>query len=256
MRFEEINSLVTLIREKKPLILNITNVVTMDFIANGLLSFGASPVMSQAEQEMEELISLAGAVVINTGTLNDKFMDFCEVTALTANRLNKPIILDPVGAGASHYRTDANLKMIRDHKVSIIRGNASEILALSGERGKTKGVDSTTESDAAIENAKLVSTLFSSCVLMSGKTDVVVEGDEVGLFQRGSAMMPLITGSGCLFTAIVGAFRAVEKNCFKAAAAAAIFYGVCGERAAEGADGPGSFKMAFIDALHNTRVLK
>lgn len=250
MIFETIYSLVTTLKEKKPLVLNLTNDVTMDFIANGLLSIGASPVMSQAEQEMEDLIKISSAIVINLGTLNEKFIHLCESAAKIANQLNKPIILDPVGAGASHYRTENCMKMINDYQIAMIRGNASEILALSGDAGGTKGVDSTAESHAVIENAKYISKKFSTTLLISGKTDVVVEGQRVETFQRGSEMMPMITGSGCLLSAVVAAFHAVEDNRFTAAAAAAVFYGVCGEMAAAHAAGPGTFKANFLDALH------
>lgn len=252
MQFENINELITLIRQKRPLVLNITNDVTMDFIANGVLSVGASPIMSQAEQEMEDLINISDSVVINLGTLNEKFIQLCERTCELANKFNKPIVLDPVGAGASRYRTDTNMTFIRQYNISIIRGNASEILALSGEIAATKGVDSSAESQAVIENAKCVSKQFSSVVLVSGQTDVVVQGDQVETFERGSALMPMITGSGCLLSAVVAAFHAVENNRFKAAAAAALFYGVCGEVAALTASGPASFKTAFLDTLHLT----
>ncbi|HSW92972.1 MAG TPA: hydroxyethylthiazole kinase [Gammaproteobacteria bacterium] len=251
MLFETMNELLTLIREKKPLVLNITNHVTMDFVANGLLSMGASPIMSLAEEELEDLIAISHVVVINPGTLNPAFMKLSLQAADIANRLNKPLILDPVGVGASHYRTDMNMQLLRNHPVSIIRGNASEILALSGEMGGTKGVDSAADSHAVIENAKTVSHTFSACVLVSGKIDVVVEKNEVSLSERGSTLMPKITGCGCLLTAVVGAFHAVEKNRFKAASAAALFYGVCGEVATLRAAGPGSFKTAFLDTLHD-----
>lgn len=252
MQFENINTLVTSIRQQKPLILNVTNDVTMDFIANGVLSAGASPVMSKAEEEMEDLIRIASSVVINLGTLDEKFIRLCERVAHIANQMNKPIILDPVGAGASRYRTETSIKLLKQYQISIVRGNASEILALSGQAGNTKGVESTAKSDAVIDNAKSVSQHYSVAVLTSGKKDVIVEGDRVEIFERGSALMPMITGSGCLLSAIVGSFHAVEKNRFNAAVAAAIYYGVCGEVAALQASGPASFKIKFLDALHST----
>src|SRR5438876_768146 len=145
--FEKIKNIVVKIKEKKPLILNITNDVTMDFIANGLLSLGASPVMSKAQQEIDDLLELANSVVINLGTLDEKFIALCEYVCGVANQLKKPIVLDPVGAGASHYRTNTGLNLIRNYGIAIIRGNASEIMSLSGVSMKTKGVDSTTQSD-------------------------------------------------------------------------------------------------------------
>ena len=246
---EQINALISRIRDEKPLILNITNAVTMDFIANGLLSLGASPIMSQAEEELDDLIRISSAVVINIGTLNESFIQLATRTMQIANQLDKPIIFDPVGAGASRYRTDTTMKLLCKNKVAIIRGNAGEILAIAGEAAATKGVDSIAKSDAVIDQAKKVSSEFSATILMSGKTDVVIENNQLELFDRGSDLMPTITGSGCLLTAVVAAFHAVEKNRFLAASTAAVFYGVCGEIAATCSSHPGSLKPVFIDAL-------
>lgn len=246
---KKINHLLSEIKQKNPLILNITNDVTMDFVANGLLSLGASPVMSQSEKELDELIKIANAVVINIGTLNDKFVLLCERACSLANQLKKPIILDPVGAGATAYRTNTCLKLIKDYDIAIIRGNASEILSLSGSAMATKGVDSTLETEQAIESAKMLAVEHQLAIVMSGKTDVIIDADLIQLSQRGSSMMPTITGTGCLFTAVVAAFHAVEKNRWDSNIAATIFYGICGEIAEQTAKGPGSFKMNFLDAL-------
>ncbi|HSW70193.1 MAG TPA: hydroxyethylthiazole kinase [Gammaproteobacteria bacterium] len=250
MKFENIHSLLTTLKQKKPLVLNITNDVTMDFIANGMLSIGASPVMSKAREEMEDLIKISSAVVINLGTLDEEFVRLCEQAASIANKFNKPLILDPVGAGASQYRTENCMRMLEQHKISIVRGNAGEILALSGTLSATRGVQSLAESDAAIEGAKYVSKKFEMTILVSGKKDVVVEDERVEIFDRGSKLMPIITGSGCLLSAVVAAFHAIEPNRFLASAAAAVFYSVCGEVAALQAEGPGTFKAKFLDVLH------
>ncbi|MEO8402407.1 MAG: hydroxyethylthiazole kinase [Gammaproteobacteria bacterium] len=248
--FTKITKIVTKIKQEKPLILNITNDVTMDFVANGLLSLGASPVMSNAEQEVEELVKLAACVVINLGTLNKAFNHLCEQTCIAANRFNKPIILDPVGAGASKYRTETSLHFLKEFQIAIVRGNASEIMALTNLSALTKGVDSTMESADAVQGAKLLSAYYNTVVVISGKTDVIVENEIAEEFTYGSPLMPLVTGTGCLLSSLVAAFHSVEKNRFDAAAAAAVFYGVCGEIAAKKSTGPGSFKMNFLDALH------
>lgn len=252
--FEKINELTQKIKQTKPLILNITNDVTMDFIANGLLSVGASPVMSQSEQEVEDLVKIASAVVINLGTLDARFIKLCEQACKAANQFQKPIILDPVGAGATHYRTSACTKLINDYQIAIIRGNASEIMSLSGISAATKGVDSSANTESAINIAKEISVHRKAAVVVSGRTDVIIDGHQVNAYERGSAMMPMITGTGCLLSAVVGAFHAVEQNRFIAAQAATLFYSVCGEIAAEKAEGPGSFRMQFLDALHAAPV--
>lgn len=248
--FENIKTIVAEIKEKKPLILNITNDVTMDFIANGLLSLGASPVMSKAPQEIGDLLQLASTVVINLGTLDEKFIALCEYACRIANQLNKPIILDPVGAGASHYRTQTNLKLINDYDIAIIRGNASEVMSLSGVSMKTKGVDSTAQSNLAIESAQTLASRYGAVIAVSGKTDIIVDDHHIRQLTYGSPLMPLITGTGCLLSAIVATFHAIEKNRFTASVLATAFYGICGEKAAKSASGPAAFKVKFLDELY------
>jgi hydroxyethylthiazole kinase len=248
--FKKTKETISKIKLEAPLVLNITNDVTMDFVANGLLSIGASPIMSKAEQEIEDLLKLANSVVINLGTLNKEFITLCRHTCQIANQLNKPIVLDPVGAGASQYRTDTCMSLIREYNIAIICGNAGEVMALSGSSHTTKGVDSITESDHAIESAKLVSSRHNAAVVVSGKTDIIVDKESIDQLKRGSPFMPTITGTGCLLTAVIAAFHAIEKNRFEAAKIATLFYGICGEIAENKAIGPGSFRTQFLDALH------
>lgn len=238
------------IKKDKPLILNITNDVTMDFVANGLLCVGGLPIMSRAIQEANELLHIASSVVINPGTLDDKFITLSQTVCSIANQLNKPIILDPVGAGASHYRTSYCRELLKQFKIAIVRGNASEIMALAGDTNNTKGVDSTLETQAAIDSAKILAKESNLTVVISGKTDAIVDNNQISLLNRGSPLMPLITGTGCLLSAVVAAFHAVHSNQFEAAQAATLFYSVCGEIAAQTATTPGSFKTAFLDALY------
>ena len=248
--FEKIKNVVAKIKEEKPLILNITNDVTMDFIANGLLSIGASPIMSKAAQEIEDLLQYAKSVVINLGTLNKDFITLCRKTCEIATQLNKPIVLDPVGAGATQLRTETCMSLINEYNISIIRGNASEVIALYRLSYMTKGVDSLSESKHAIESAKIVSKRYKAAVVVSGKTDVIIDNESIDQFDRGSPFMPLITGTGCLLSAVIAAFHAIEKNRFEAAKMATLFYGICGEIAENNANGPGSFRTQFLDALH------
>lgn len=247
--YEEIKKILSKIKKVKPLILNITNDVTMDFIANGLLSVGASPMMSKAKSEMDDLLQLADAVTINLGTLDDQFISLCDYVCETANQLQKPIVLDPVGSGASDYRTRASLNLINQFRIAIIRANASEILSLSDGSFKTKGVDSVDESNKAIESARRLAHRSQSLVVMSGKTDVIVGDERIAQLTYGSPFMPKITGSGCLLSSVVCTFHAVEENRFDASVYATAFYGMCGEAAEKKAKGPASFKMQFLDAL-------
>ena len=247
--YTQINNLVTRIKNNNPLILNITNHVTMDFIANGLLCLGASPIMTLAKQELDDLLKISNGVVMNMGTLDDAFIDLCKTVCHAANRLGKPITLDPVGAGASQYRTQTCLDLLECFNVSIIRGNASEIMALSGTGHHTKGVDASIATQYAIESGQSLASHYDLVVAISGPTDAVIEANQVQLSERGSPLMPMVTGSGCLLSAVISAFDAVHDNRYEAVSAAVNFYGVCGEIAAEKANGPGSFKPYFLDAL-------
>lgn len=247
---EKISMLKRRISQDRPLILNITNAVTTDFIANGLLSVGASPIMSHALCEMEELVNMVAAVVINIGTLDDAFVTLADETAKLANLLKKPIILDPVGAGATHYRTTVCKQLLSQRDIAIIRGNAGEIMALSGDVLHTKGVDSTIGTEFAIESAQMLARHYDVVVAMSGATDVIADTIRVEQVARGSALMPLITGTGCLLSAVVASFYAVHQDPFEASFFASYFYAVCGERAALKTSLPGSFKVHFLDALH------
>lgn len=248
--YDKISKITTALRQEKPLIVNITNDVTMDFIANGLLSIGASPVMSKSKKDLDDLIPLAKTVVINIGTLDTNFIALCEHACQLANQHNKPIILDPVGAGASRYRTEAAKNILDNYQIAIIRGNASEIMALADLPVITKGVDSTAASHQAVQSAEMLASKYNATVVVSGKQDVIVDSSRTQDFERGSAMMPAVVGCGCLLSSVVGAFHAVEPDPFVASAAATLFYSVCGERAAEQAQGPGSFKTYFLDSLH------
>ncbi len=238
------------IKQENPLVLNITNYVTMDFVANGLLSLGASPIMSKSIDEIENLLQLTQSVVINLGTLNAEFIKLCQHTCKIANQLNLPVVLDPVGAGASQLRTKTSLSLMNDYKISIIRGNASEIMALSDFSHKTKGVDSRIQTEDVIEQAKLISKHYDSALIVSGKVDLVIDQDLMSELHCGSDLMPMITGTGCLHTAVIAAFHAIHKNRFEAAKAATLFYGHCGEKAAQNAKGPGTFRSQFLDALY------
>lgn len=242
-------TIVEKIKIQQPLIINLTNFVTMDFIANGLLSLGASPVMTQSTQEAHDLTRIARAVVINIGTLNDAFIRLSESFCGEANRLGVPLILDPVGAGASRYRTRTCLNLLSRFKFSIIRGNASEIMALSGSHQSTKGVDTTMSTQSAIESAQSLASHHQGVVAISGQTDAIIDASQIRLFDRGVPLMSRITGSGCLLSAVVGAFHAVHASPYEAACSAVVFYGICGEMAARRTDLPGSFKPYFLDGL-------
>lgn len=248
---KKIEEIVNKINKVNPLILNLTNHVTMDFVANGLLSLGASPIMTESANELEDLINIANGLVINIGTLNDDFIYLCEKALAIANQLNKLIVFDPVGVGASDYRTQSALYLLEKFNVDIIRGNASEINSLADIENKTKGVDSTTETTFAIESGKTLSQRYNAVVAISGKLDAIVKNNTVELIDRGSALMPKVTGSGCLLSAVVSVFSTVENDLFEACKNAILYYDICAEIAEQKSSGPGTFKANFLDTLVN-----
>ena len=238
------------VRSKKPLIHNITNFVVMNFTANTLLAMGASPVMAHAENEVETMVSYAGALVLNIGTLTDTWVDSMIKAGVAATRKNVPIILDPVGAGATPLRTQAAKRIINETGVSIIRGNASEILSLRDENSTTKGVDTVHSVEEAEETAKILAKELGTTLAITGPVDLVTDGERVIKVANGHSMLPYVTGTGCAATATIGAFAAVDDDMMSAAATALAFFGFAGEIAAATANGPGSFMIGLQDALY------
>lgn len=238
------------IREKSPLVHNITNYVVMNLTANALLSLGASPVMAHSLNEVEEMVSIASSVVLNIGTLSPEYVDAMEIAVKSANRKNIPVVLDPVGAGATVYRTSSVKRLLNAGRIDVIRGNASEIRALLESEGKTKGVDSVDTTDSAVDSGLRLSKKYNCTVSISGKVDVVLKKEKIIRIDNGSPLMSKVTGLGCVATSITGAFLAVCEDSFEAAASAMAIMGICGEVAFEKAKTPGSFQVAFLDELY------
>jgi hydroxyethylthiazole kinase len=238
------------IRAQAPLVHNITNYVVMNNTANALLAIGASPVMAHSIHEVEAMVQLSQALVINIGTLSDAWIESMALAAQTAARLNIPIVLDPVGCGATEYRTRTALKLLRTARLSVIRGNASEIQALAYGSGNTKGVDSIHTPQDAFDAARELAQTYGCVVSVSGPVDLVVCCDRAAHISNGHPLMTRVTGMGCTSSALTGAFLAVEPDIFNAACLTMVVMGVAGELAAKIAVGPGSFQMHFLDVLH------
>jgi len=241
------------IRESAPLVHNVTNYVAMNVSANALLAVGASPVMAHAVEEVEELAAVASALVINIGTLSPAWVDGMIRGAREARRCGVPVVLDPVGSGATGYRTGTAEMLMVEGSPTVIRGNASEILSLAtGEQG-TRGVDSVHDAADAAPAAKRLAERCRCVVSVSGPVDVIVGGDRTIRVHNGHEMMPRVTALGCVASALTGAFVAVNRAPLEAAAHAMVLMGVAGEMAAERCGGPASFLVAFIDALYGIR---
>jgi len=239
-----------LLREKKPLVHNITNYVVMNYTAMALLALGASPIMAHAHEEVEDLTSISGALVLNIGTLTDYWVDAMVKAGKKANERNIPVILDPVGAGASRMRTEASKRIIREVDVSVIRGNASEVLSLADETSKTKGVDSLHSVDEAARAAGILASELKTVLAVTGKVDLITDGTSFIRISNGHPMMSLVTGTGCTATAVIAAFSAVNPLPLYAAAEALAFFGLVGERAAAEANAPGSYQVKLLDHLY------
>ncbi|WED26016.1 hydroxyethylthiazole kinase [Vibrio sp. DW001] len=235
------------VREQKPLVVNITNYVVMNNTANALLAIGASPIMAHSQQEMAEMMSFSGALVINIGTLDSVWAPRMEFAVEQANINNKIVVLDPVGCGASQLRTETARRIVQAADKLIVRGNASEIIALAGEQAQSKGVDALDSSDAALDSAQFLAKEYKCSVVISGATDYVVSETEVVQLNNGDTMMPYVTGMGCTHTALIGAFAAVGDTSGLAATA---ILGVAGEISAEKSSGPGSLQLNLLDTLY------
>ena len=248
--YKTIYSDIETIRSNSPLVHNITNYVVMNNTANALLAIGASPVMAHAIEEVEEMSGLASSFVLNMGTLSDKWIDSMILAGKTADSRNIPIIFDPVGVGATTYRTQMASLIIEQCKPTVIRGNASEIMALTNSKVKTKGVDSTQSSRSAIDSAKLLAKETRSIIVISGPEDYITDGQQVISTKNGSTLMAQVTGMGCTATAVIGAFAAVNTNTLEATANAMAVMSIAGEIAAEKSMGPGTMQMHFLDELY------
>jgi hydroxyethylthiazole kinase len=237
------------IRREAPLVHNITNFVSMDVVANGLLALGASPAMVHAEEEVADFAAIAAALVVNIGTLTPPWVASMTKAAIAMKAKNKPWVLDPVGVGATPYRTRTASELAA-LKPTVIRANASEILALAGASlGPTRGVDSTHGSEEAIEAAQHLARQLGTVVAVTGAVDHVTDGDRTLRVENGHPMMTRITALGCTASSVVGAFLVVESDPLAAAGEALAVFGLAAERAAALASGPGSLRWMLLDRL-------
>lgn len=237
------------IRTENPLIHCITNYVAMSLNANALLAVGASPLMSFRREEMREVVAKSSALYVNLGCPDEALVDAAVEAVDAAAEYGRPWVLDPVGAGVSRLRTDTALRLIRRNSPAIIRGNASEIMALAGIGGKVRGVDSLESSEAALESARQLATEYRCVVVVSGETDYITNGGRVLTVKNGNPLMSRISGTGCTVSALCAAFAAVDRDSLCAAWNAMALMGVAGERAAARSAGLGSMQVALIDEL-------
>lgn len=239
------------VRMQSPLVHNITNYVVMNNTANALLAVGASPIMAHAKAEVKEMVGIADCLLVNIGTLDEYWAEAMLMAAKTALSLGKPWVLDPVGAGATPFR-DHLLQELLLYKPTIIRGNASEILAVAKENTVvTKGVDSTLSSADAEDAARLLAQKYQAVLCISGETDIIVDDQGRTIYiQNGHPLLTKVTGLGCTASALIAAFAAVTDDKTAATVAAMALLGIAGEIAVKQSAGPGSLQVNIVDKLY------
>jgi hydroxyethylthiazole kinase len=229
----------------------ITNFVVMNETANATLALGALPVMAHAVEEVEEMARAASALVLNIGTLSDEWIDSMLRGGRAANGAGVPVVLDPVGAGATAYRTETARTLVNELELAVVRGNSAEIATLAGRHAEIRGVEALGEGGGP-ELARQAAQVLGSVAAVTGPVDHVSDGERVLAIANGHELMATVTGTGCMATAITGCFLAVRSESpLEAATEALVAFGVAGEDAARQAAKPGSFHVALYDALYD-----
>jgi hydroxyethylthiazole kinase len=238
------------LRERRPLVHQITNYVVMNETANATLALGALPVMAHAREEVEEMVALAGALVLNIGTLSPHWIDSMLLAGKSANEHGIPVVLDPVGAGATRFRTETARRLLDEVKVAVLRGNQGEVATLVGVQAEVRGVESIGAGGEPADLARTAARNLGLVASVTGPIDHVSDGDRVLAVANGHELLAAVTGTGCMSSAITGCFLAVARDGpLEAAAGALAALGVAAEDAARDAKGPGSFHVGLYDAL-------
>jgi len=238
------------LRDRRPLVHQITNYVVMNETANATLALGALPVMAHAREEVEEMVGLAGALVLNIGTLSPHWVEAMLAAGKAANERGVPVVLDPVGAGATRYRTETARRLLDEVDVAVLRGNQGEVATLVGVEAEVRGVESLGARGEPAELARAAARNLGLVASVTGPVDHVSDGERVLAVANGHELLASVTGTGCMSSAITGCFLAAKRDApLEAAAEALAAFGVAGEDAAREARGPGSFHVALYDAL-------
>jgi hydroxyethylthiazole kinase len=241
--------LLAAVRSGRPLVHHITNTVTINDCANITISSGAAPVMAEAPEEVGEMVAAAGALVLNIGTLSAAQVEAMLIAGRRANELGIPVVLDPVGVGATEFRTATAHRLLETLDIAVLKGNAGEIGVLAGTGGSVRGVDSGGVAGDPVETARECARSTGTVVAMTGAIDVVTDGSRVFLVRNGNPAMDRLSGTGCMASSVTAAFVAVADDYAVASAAALAAFGLAGERGAAGARGPYTFRTALFDEL-------
>jgi hydroxyethylthiazole kinase len=241
------------IKDLKPLIHNITNYVVMNDTANVLIHLGASPAMVHAREEVEEFVRLSNALVLNIGTATPAWIESMLLAGKAANAQGVPVVFDPVGVGATRFRSESSLRILEEVKVAVVRGNAAEVSILGGIEAQVKGVDAGFISQTPAFIAKQTANRLGTTVAVTGPQDAISNGEQVLLVNNGHEMLCGLTGTGCMVTAMTGAFLAIQADPMQAALGALVCFGIAGQRAAKLTSAPGSFRVALMDEIYRLK---
>jgi len=254
---KEISQLLESVKVKKPLVHHITNYVTVNDCANMVLALGGSPVMADDLAEVEEMVSFASALVINIGTLNERTIQSMITAGKKANQLGVPVILDPVGVGATTLRTETTTKLLKEVRFAVVRGNMSEIKLISGLNVQIKGVDSVADEENGVEIAKSLSAKLGAVVAITGAVDIVAEQEKVCKISNGDKLLADVTGTGCMSTSLIGTYAGVTNDYFQAAIAGITTMGLSGELAKKRLteeQAIGTFRVNLFDEVSKISV--
>lgn len=264
MNIEQIGQIVDKTRMSNPLVHHITNYVTVNDCANITLAIGASPIMADEIDEVEEIVSISSSLVINIGTLNKRTIESMFAAVKKANRKQIPVIFDPVGAGATKLRTDTALRLINECKVSVIRGNASEIKVIGQAEGSTRGVNANVGDSNNSKVLKKVAVDLSkktgAIVAITGVVDIITNGIDLASIENGHPLMSKVTGTGCMCTSLIGSMCGISNDFFNATIAAIASIGIAGqlayEKLPELKQGNLTYRSLIVDEVANMNSSK
>lgn len=239
------------VREKKPLVHHITNYVTVNDCANITICAGGSPVMTDAKKDVVDMVSISSAVVLNIGTLNPETVESMIIAGQEANDKGIPVVFDPVGVGATKYRTDVAQSIMNKVKISVIKGNSGEIGVLSNTGGKVRGVDSVTDLENSMDSVRKLFNETGAIIAMTGETDYVCDSKTIFKLNNGHEYLECVSGTGCMVASVIGCYVAANEVTAESVASAISVFSIAGEIAAVDTKGPGSFKPKIFDALYN-----
>ncbi|MDD5101430.1 MAG: hydroxyethylthiazole kinase [Endomicrobiaceae bacterium] len=237
------------IRRNSPLIHHITNYVTVNDCADITKNFGASPVMADAKEEVQEMVSLADALVLNIGTLSTEIVESMKLAGFAANKKGIPVILDVCGAGATTFRNEKCKELLSALSIEVVKGNISEIATIAGFNIKTKGVDASEVEVDKYNLAKKLAQDLEAVVVITGAEDVVSNGQDIYSIKNGTNIMGRVVGTGCMAASVIATFCAIDSDYAMAAASALVCYEIAGENAEKTSDGPGTFKTGLFDKI-------